>query len=311
MKAKHYLLLLSAFALLTGVFYIYKSPSLLQGGLYFWGQGSTVKRDHPLGSMAYVPAGYYTLGDERPEARKDAPFVGVRLSAFYIDRYQVTNQEFEAFIKATNYVTTAEEVGGGWVYKAGASDWAFTKGANWRHPLGPGSSITHAMDHPVVLVSWYDATAYAAWVGKRLPTESEWEVAARSGTTPGTIPIKNPNEDNSANMWQGHWPDYNTLKNGYYYTAPVGAFPATQWGLYDMLGNAWEWTMDWYTDNIEERGLSEPNPTGPPIGEKRVARGGSWFCSPNYCAAYYPGFRGKSPPNYAFNNVGFRCAKDG
>ena len=263
--------------------------------------------------MVLVPGGTYTIGDESPRSRSDAPRVRVTIRPFYMDRYAVTNAEFEAFVEATGYKTSAEEAGGGWVYEAGHKDWTFKKGANWRQPLGPGSSIADAKDHPVVLVSWEDASAYAAWVGKRLPTEAEWEVAARSARSVGDYPLDDPTDTSkvpSANVWQGHWPDNNELTDGYFYTAPVTAFQPNSLGLYNMIGNTWEWTGDWYTNDNAYREAHRDNPIGPPTGEKRVARGGSWFCSPNYCSAYRPGFRGKSPPKHAFNNVGFRCAAD-
>ncbi|HEY3054612.1 MAG TPA: SUMF1/EgtB/PvdO family nonheme iron enzyme [Thermoanaerobaculia bacterium] len=208
-------------------------------------------------------------------------------SDFLIDRLEVTNRQFEAFTRATRYVTTAEREGGGWVYRGGEPDWEYVRGASWRHPLGPRSSITAAVNHPVVLVSWHDATAYASWAGRRLPREAEWELAARGETS-------DPSRDASANVWQGTWPRKNALRDRFFYTAPVGSFAPNTLGLYDMIGNVWEWTSDWYDDDRQER----------------VALGGSWFCSANYCGGYRPGFRGKSPPGRAFNNLGFRCAKD-
>lgn len=265
---------------------------------YVWGSGLERSADPPPDEMVQVAAGEYVLGDDWREPASDAPRRRIQLDAFSIDRHEVTNRQFDRFVRRTNYVTTAERTGGAWIYRDGERDWTYVRGADWQHPLGPESRIDHAMDHPVVLVSWHDATAYAAWAGKRLPTEGEWEVAARAGTVPviETVGLPNPAEDASANVWQGHWPQRNELLDGYFYTAPVGSFPPNDLGLYDMIGNVWEWTADWYT----------PGQTA----GRRVARGGSWFCSANYCSAYRPGFRGKSPPNRAFNNVGFRCASD-
>lgn len=274
-----------------------------------WVDGASVTRSEVLGSMIEIPGGSYIIGDERANPRPDAPLVEVTIDSFYLDRYAVTNQQFAEFVEETGYVTTAEKEGGGWIYKSGNRDWAFQKGANWRTPLGPNSSIEGAEDRPVVLVSWHDANAYADWAGKRLPTEAEWEIAARSASNAGDVVLQNPTQTSEANVWQGHWPDYNTMENGYYYVAPVGSFPPNALGFYEMIGNTWEWTQDWYTDNPNERGLEEPNPCGAKSGNRRVARGGSWFCSENYCSGYWPYFRGKSPPGHAFNNVGFRCAK--
>lgn len=311
------------------------------------------------GEMVLVPAGEYLIGDDAPDPSPDAPLRRVRVRAFYIDPYEVTNREFGAFVEATRYRTTAEKEGGAWVYRGGDRDWTYVRGADWRHPLGAGSSTEAAADHPVVLVSWADANAYARWAGKRLPTEEEWEVAARAGKAPkagavltsrdvrppdvhaqdhgdahmpgheeaagqghtvkppGPEPPHpsagahsgahsdgpssrgapgDPAQDGSANVWQGHWPRRNGLADGFFYTSPAGAFAPNALGLYDMIGNVWEWTASRYSAD--------------PGDERRVARGGSWFCSPNYCGGYRPGFRGKSPPASAFNNVGFRCARD-
>ena len=317
---------------------------------YGWGSDLDRNGPPPPNDMVLVPAGEYIIGDDSSNPAPDAPPRRIRLDAFYIDRHEVTNREFARFVEGTGYVTTAENKGGAWIYRGGERDWKYVRGANWRHPLGLGSSIENAMDHPVVLVSWYDADAYAQWAGKRLPTEAEWEIAARSGvptalpeqvvtmnhsksnipTKPGKAEIEdhseaqypvagphygshsnqtNPAEDGSANVWQGHWPQKNKLTDGFFYTAPVGSFAANSLGLYDMIGNVWEWTADWYAPDSYRAEKIAHNPVGPQTGRSRIARGGSWFCSPNYCSAYRPGFRGKSPPAHAFNNVGFRCAR--
>ncbi len=243
--------------------------------------------------------------DERPAHR-------VTLSPFYLDATEVTNAEFARFVEATGYQTDAEKKGFAWVFKEGFKDWEAVEGADWRHPLGPDSTITDKMNHPVVNVSWNDAAAYAKWAGKRLPTEAEWEYAARGGRE-GTIypwgqELK-PSGRLLANFWQGIWPDHNLLEDNYYYTAPVGSFAPNDFGLYDMIGNVWEWTADWYEADYYKHSPTQ-DPQGPATGQMRVARGGSWFCSANYCGAYRVAFRGQSPPDSSFNNVGFRCARD-
>ncbi len=298
--------------------------------------------------MVLIPGGVFKMGMAGSNA-DEAPVHVVKIAPFLLDRYEVTNRQFAAFVEATGYVTQAERDGYAWGYLKDASDFQAVAGANWRHPEGPESGIADRMDHPVVCVSWEDAAAYARWAGKRLPTEAEWEYAARAGSelhfkagfngvnsSPASQHHSNANalHDLSpsaknhrlahnhqpaahvenyvyvpANFWQGTWPADNQMSDGFYYTAPVGRFAPNAWKLYDMLGNVWEWTADWYGPDYYQHSPAE-NPAGPERGENRVARGGSWFCSPNYCGAYNTSFRGASPPDHAFNNVGFRCAAD-
>lgn len=242
-----------------------------------------------------VPGGVYRIGDEESHAGHGSGGSGVRtveLDPYSIDRHEVTNRQFSAFVEATGHTTGAERQGGAWIYRGGARDWEYVPGATWRHPLGPGSDLAGAGRHPVVLVDWHDAEAYCAWEGRRLPTEAEWEVAARAGRDPGEPTAATPPLEGGANVWQGRWPAANHLIDGHFYTAPVGSFEPNAWGAVDMIGNVWEWTATPW-DSADGR---------------RVARGGSWFCSENYCSAFRPGFRGKSPEDRAFNNVGFRCA---
>ncbi len=250
-----------------------------------WGGGNATL-NATQGRMVRVEAGEYEIGD--PSA--DTPLRRVKTDAFLIDSHEVTNEEFAQFVGATGYQTTAEREGGGWLYVGGSKDWRFVAGANWQRPLGSESDISSATAHPVVLVSWEDAAAYAKWAGKRLATEVEWEVAARAGVEAraGEAADHVPTD---ANVWQGEWPRKNELTDGFLYTSPAGSFKPNEIGLYDMIGNVWEWTSDRYDDKL------------------RVVKGGSWFCSANYCGAYRPGFRGKSPEGRAFNNVGFRCVK--
>ncbi len=309
-------------------------------------QVSTANSD--IDGMIRIPAGEFMMGNDRA-FEDEMPIHPVIIDAFYMDRHEVTNAEFAAFVEATGYVTTAEHQGHCWAYFDGQSDWQYAEDTDWRHPQGPGSSIADKMDHPVVCVSWHDAAAYAEWAGKRLPTEAEWEYAARGGVHGHFIadtdghgshgrhsaeayvmsasdrsPSAKSHSDHrdhhssansnyiaeiEANVWEGHWPLTNKLDDGFFYTAPVGTFDANAMGMHDMLGNAWEWTSDWYAADYYDRSPME-NPQGPATGENRVARGGSWFCSPNYCGAYSTHYRGASPPDHAFNNVGFRCAMD-
>jgi formylglycine-generating enzyme len=252
-----------------------------------WIAAAAAGAARPPEDMVPVPGGRYRLGGDG-----DAPAREVELAAFLLDRHEVTNRQFARFVAASGHVTTAEEQGGGWVYRGGERDWRWVRGADWRHPLGPDSSIAGGEDHPVVLVSWHDAEAYARWAGKRLPSEWEWEAAARAGgaTAAGSAAAAQRGE---ANVWQGVWPRRNRLADGFLYAAPVGRFGADRLGAWDLIGNVWEWTASTYADD----------------DGRRVARGGSWFCSADYCSAYRPGFRGKSPAGSAFNNVGLRCAR--
>jgi formylglycine-generating enzyme required for sulfatase activity len=298
--------------------------------------------------MVSVPGGTFQMGAENtyPDA---VPVHEVVVGAFYLDRHEVSNRRYAEFVEATGYTTQAEQDGFCWCYIEGADDFQPVKGADWRHPQGPDSDVADIMDHPVVCISWDDAQAYAAWAGQRLPTEAEWEYAARAGTgdhfeahvaapsgghvhhAAGTGDVhaihgldKSPSSKShstkrashfedaeyvKANVWEGTWPELNQLEDGWFYTAEVGSFVANDFGIHDMIGNVWEWTADWYDGDYYVDSPSS-NPAGPEIGENRVARGGSWFCSPNYCGAYSTHYRGASPPNHAFNNVGFRCARD-
>ncbi len=288
---------------------------LLPGGAFLMGTPEATRPTHKehrkksavRRSNADVKDPAHSLGDadERPAHE-------VTLSPFYLDATEVTNTQFVRFVEATGYQTDAERQGASWVFQKGMADWEFVEGANWRHPFGPGSSIAAWMNHPVVQVSWNDAAAYAKWAGKRLPTEAEWEYAARGKHRSAVYPWGNelnPSGKALANYWQGTWPDRNVLDDGFYYTAPVGHFAANDFGIYDLIGNVWEWTADYYAEDYYHHSPAS-DPRGPATGEMRSARGGSWFCAANYCGAYRIGFRGKSPQAASFNNLGFRCARD-
>ncbi len=282
----------------------------------------------------------------------------VTVNSFYLDKYEVTNQQFQKFITATGYITQAEKDGYSWGYKKGTDNIRKIEGANWKHPEGPSSNINNRLDNPVVCVNWFDAAAYAKWSGKRLPTEAEWEYAARSGgkdqyvaetvtdnESPGDVmhsgsmntltsthvtssddlspsaKSHNATANHSshtthggeiiieANVWQYGFPTYNPESDGHFYSSPSGSYAPNALDIHDMIGNVWEWTGDWYDKDYYNYSPAS-NPTGPESGEKRVARGGSWFCSPAYCSAFNSHYRGASPPDHSFNNVGFRCAAD-
>jgi len=273
----------------------------------------------PPAGMVFVPGGEFVMGSET-FYEDEKPAHGVRVNAFLLDKHEVTNAQFTAFVEESGYVTRAERDGHSWAYFEGGTQWQYAEGTDWRHPQGPGSTIEHTMDHPVVCVSWEDAAAYAKWAGKRLPTEAEWEYAARAGN-PGHFVARTDGRHQAhqhhsgiaevvlatdrspsskshaggqhqqissgdaqltevtANIWEGHWPAHNRLEDGYFYTAPAGTFEANGAGVHDMLGNVWEWTADWYDEKYFAVSPKD-NPRGPETGDKRVARGGSWFCSP-------------------------------
>jgi formylglycine-generating enzyme required for sulfatase activity len=310
--------------------------------------------------MVWIPGGKFTMGTNDPNPRFfDArPEHEVEIDGFWMDQTEVTNAQFAEFVNATGYVTVAEQkptleqiaanlrpgarlpnpedlVPGSLVFSPPpeAVSWddegAWTRwvpGACWKHPEGPGSDISERMNHPVVQVCWKDANAYAKWAGKRLPTEAEWERAARGGLVGKKYAWGDEPPDEGGgwrcNIWQGSFPEKNTLADGYLRTAPVQSFPPNAYGLYDMAGNVWEWCADWYTPGYY---LVSPlkNPKGPdasydprvrdnenPIMPKRVQRGGSFLCSDGFCARYKPYGRGQGDVDSAASHIGFRCVKD-
>jgi formylglycine-generating enzyme required for sulfatase activity len=317
--------------------------------------------------MVWIPGGEFWMGGpgdfdlDNPAACNQCnfgiecfPIHKVRVSGFWMDRYEVTNEQFAEFAAATKYVTVAErtptarEFPGAHAAKLKPCSLVFTPpgpnesvdlgdhlswwqicyGADWRHPEGPASTIVGREKHPVVHVCWHDAVAYCRWAGKRLPTEAEWEFAARGGLDRKKYAWGNelrPRGKCMANYWQGNFPRENTLEDGYAGTAPVGSFEPNGYGLYDMAGNAWEWCADYYdayyysqSPRINPRGpLSEFNPatlTSPNPVERqsieRVQRGGSFLCAEVYCQRYVVGSRGKGEVNSSANHIGFRCVMD-
>jgi formylglycine-generating enzyme required for sulfatase activity len=294
--------------------------------------------------MVLVSGGAFRMGsvdgpnDERPQHE-------VTVKPFFMDKTEVTNEQWAAFVKATNYVSIAErplsekdlpgllpEFVGKTVSlclrpPAGAvnlrefpSWWAPVIGANWQHPNGPESDLKGKEKHPVVHIAWIDAQAYCKWADKRLPTEAEWEFAARGGLKDQPYVWGgefSPGGKAMANVWQGKFPAENTGADGFKETSPAGTFPANGYGLVDMAGNVWEWTLDWYRPDFYKVSPKE-NPQGPDTSEdpdepgtmKRVTRGGSWMCADSYCRGYRPGARMKTAPDTGLQNLGFRCAKD-
>ena len=257
----------------------------------------------------------------------ERPAHPVALTAFRMDETAVTNEAFNAFVNATGYRTEAERFGWSFVFEghlsvaqrnavsqrvAGSEWWCRVEGASWRHPEGPGSSIRKRWSHPVVHVSWNDAASYADWAGKRLPTEAEWEYAARGGLEKMPFPWGaelEPEGRHRMNVWQGVFPVRNTAADGHVGTAPAKSYRANGYGLYNMTGNVWEWCWDWF-DPAYYQGSPESDPTGPGQGERRVMRGGSYLCHASYCNRYRTDARSSNTPDSSTSNLGFRCVKD-
>lgn len=304
--------------------------------------------------MVFIPGGQFLMGGDTKWGRADEfPNHQVRISSFYMDIHEVTNAQFREFVRATGYKTTAERkpdweelkkqvppgtprpadsllVAASLVFTPtkrpvpltdASAWWRWVAGADWQHPQGPGSSIEGMDNHPVVQVSWEDAAAYAAWAGKRLPTEAEWEFAARGGRTSAIYPWGDqPVHEGAvkANTWQGHFPDVNTGEDHYYHTSPVKTFQPNNYGLYDMAGNVWEWCSDWYHPEYYAWCASRDvvtDPPGPdksfdpdePYTQKRVVRGGSFLCSDQYCSGFRVGARMKTSWDTSLDHTGFRC----
>jgi formylglycine-generating enzyme len=278
--------------------------------------------------MALLPGGGFLMGTDAPDGYPDdgeGPVHTVRLRAFRIDPHAVSNARFTAFANATGHVTDAERYGWSFVFAgllpdafsetravAHAPWWRQVYGADWRHPEGPQSDLTGRADHPVVHVSWNDAQAFCAWSGSRLPTEAEWEFAARGGLVQQHFPWGGELEPGGAhrmNVFQGRFPDKNTVADGYAGTAPVQSFPPNAYGLHNMTGNVWEWCADWFDPDYYRHGPAE-NPAGPPAGPGRVMRGGSYLCHASYCNRYRVDSRSASEPDSSAGNLGFRMAGD-
>jgi formylglycine-generating enzyme required for sulfatase activity len=298
-----------------------------------------------LVDMVWIPGGTFRMGSDEhyPE---EARAHRVTIDGFWIERTPVTNRQFKAFVRATGHVTTAETVPNPKEYPGALPEmiyagslvfspmrgirnladwsqwWTFMKGADWRHPYGPKSSIKGFDDHPVVHVSHHDALAYAKWAGKDLPTEAEWEFAARGGLEDQEYAY-HPDGKHMANLWQGVFPIQNLASDGYERTSPVKAFPENGYGLYDMIGDVWEWTSDWWSarhgPDVPKACCVPQNPRGGPESgsydprqpkiriPRKVLKGGSHLCAPNYCRRYRPAARHAEPVDTSTSHVGFRC----
>lgn len=279
--------------------------------------------------MVTVPGGTFRMGYEGDLANPgdgEGPVREVTVSPFLMDATTVTNRQFARFVKETGHVTTAEREGWSFVFRAlvprevaatveqyvsAAPWWWRVDGATWRHPYGPGTDAATLTNHPVVHVSHDDARAYARWAGKRLPTEAEWEYAARGGLDGAVYPWGDellPTARWRCNIWQGEFPVVNTLDDGHLGTAPVKTYAPNGHGLYEVVGNVWEWTADRWTTEHPAGPLTDP--TGPSEGDERVRRGGSHLCHDSYCNRYRVAARDHSHPADTTSNVGFRCAGD-
>jgi len=302
-----------------------------------------------LDGMIYLPGGTFRMGSDHhyPE---EAPAHSVAVDSYWMDAHPVTNRQFREFVRATGHVTFAEVppdpkdypgalphmlYAGSLVFMKPTRDvdlhnwgdwWTFLKGADWRHPYGPKSSITGLANHPVVHVTCADALAYAKWAGKDLPTEAEWEFAARGGLDRAEFAWGDeltPGGKHRANTWQGEFPRHNRALDGFDRTSPVRAFPPNGYGLYDMIGDVWEWTTDWYVaSHVQQKSCCMPvNPRGPRAEDsydpcqpnikipRKVIKGGSFLCAPSYCRRYRPAARHAEPIDTSTCHLGFRCIK--
>jgi sulfatase modifying factor 1 len=319
-------------------------------------RGQTLKQAPP--GMVWIPGGTFLMGTNDKESfPNERPAHFVQVQGFWMEEHDVTNAEFSKFVEATGYVTTAEHkidwedlkkelppgspkpddsalAPGALVFTPTSGPvplndvsvwWRWVHGASWRHPEGPANSIKGRENHPVVQVSWYDAVAYAQWAGRRLPTEAEWEFAARGGLESKRYVWGDdfkPGGKHMANTWQGLFPVQDSGEDGFVGTSPVGSFPANGYGLYDMAGNVWQWCNDWYRVDTHIEAASKNvcrDPAGPaesydpadPYAPKRVVKGGSFLCNPSYCESYRPSARRGTPPDTGSSHTGFRCVISG
>jgi formylglycine-generating enzyme required for sulfatase activity len=331
-------------------------PSRLAGVTDTSSNFQQYKGDSTTTGMVFIPGGTFMMGGDSQQAASDEyPKHEVKVKPFWMDQTEVTNAQFAAFVKASGYITTAEQkpdwevlrkelpagtpkpadsmlVPASLVFTptAGPVDlnnfgawWRWQKGADWKHPEGPGSSVVGKENYPVVHISWYDARAYCEWAGKRLPTEAEWEFAARGGLKNNAYPWGNEPVYTGAakcNSWEGDFPYWNEQRDGYLRLAPVRSFAPNGYQLFDMAGNVWEWCNDWYNADyykslqkgttVDPRGGSKSFDPNDPSLAKRSLRGGSFLCNDSYCSGYRVSRRMKSSPDTGLEHTGFRCVKD-
>lgn len=282
--------------------------------------------------MIHIPAGPFRMGGSDSDGFPqdgEGPVRTVEVDAFFIDATAVTNQEFSVFAAATGYRTEAERYGWSFVFVDAIAEtarshvmdgrvpgtpwWRAVEGASWAAPAGPGSDWQEKAAHPVVHIAWTDAAAYASWAGKRLPTEAEWEKAARGGRDQTRYPwgdVLEPDGEHRCNIWQGEFPALNTGADGYVTTAPAAAYLPNGFGLFCVVGNVWEWCADYWspTWHAPQSPLTRNNPLGPPSGTSRVIRGGSHLCHASYCSRYRLSARSSNTEDSSTAHTGFRCA---
>ncbi|GAB5376525.1 MAG: formylglycine-generating enzyme family protein [Acuticoccus sp.] len=286
--------------------------------------------DDPAARFVTVPGQTFLMGGDDPRAHPldgEGPVRAVTLNPFAIDAVAVSNARFAAFVAATGYETVSERLGASFVFAgflpaegpptravAQAPWWREVPGASWRHPEGPGSSVATREDHPAVHIAHRDALAYCRWSDTRLPTEAEWECAARAGLVQKTFPwgdALTPGGTHRCNIWQGTFPRDNTAEDGFAGTAPVDAYAPNGYGLFNMMGNVWEWCADWFDARWHAHPAApRTNPEGPRRSTAKVMRGGSHLCHISYCYRYRNAARSSAPPDSASGNVGFRVARD-
>ena len=310
-------------------------PSKQRAALLEFSSSASANRPRATGGstegMIKLDGGRFWIGTDTIEgfpADGEGPVREVTLDGLYLDTAPVTNEQYAEFIRKTGYKTESDRFGWSFVFHShiaagelpklvedrvlGVDWWCKVNGANWERPEGPGSHITFRPHHPVVHVSWNDAIAYCEWAGKRLPTEAEWEYAARGGLEQKLFPWGDeltPEGRHLCNIWQGDFPNHDSADDGYSAPSPVDAFPRNGFGFQTITGNTWEWCGDWFHPSFHVM-ATRTNPVGPPSGTHKVMKGGSYLCHASYCNRYRVAARTSNTPDSATTNIGFRCARD-